>query len=99
METTYIFPLARGFFIVKFETIEDRNSIFSYNFSWDEKFPLMAKTWHKDFNPLTKSFNKFPLWVRLLNLPLHLWEGFVLKELRKALGDFVVVDTAWSNVF
>ena len=43
------------FFVVRFDSVEERNAIFSNNFTWDEKFPLMAKIWHKDFNLLIES--------------------------------------------
>ena len=97
--TTQIYPMARGFFIVKFDSIEDRNAILWHGFSWGEKFPLMAKPWNKDFDPSTESFNKIPLWVRLSNLPLHLWLDSVLEAVGDALKDFLIVDTASSNVF
>ena len=64
--------MPRGFFIVKFESVVDRDAILRHVFYWEANFPLMAKPWHNDFNPLTKSFNKFLVWVRLLNPPLHL---------------------------
>lgn len=67
-----IYPIAMGFFIVKFENVEDRTILCNYSFSWEDRFPLMAKPWHKDFNPLIESFNKIPVWDRLLNLPIHL---------------------------
>ncbi len=84
---------------MKFESVEDRNAIFDFGFTWEEKFPLMFKTWHKDFNPLMESFNKFPLWVRLLNLPLYLWEDSILEEVGKALSVFIMTNIAISNVF
>ena len=68
-----IYPMARGFFIVKFANADDRNAILGRGFSWEERFPLMAKPWFPDFNLTTETFNKFPLWVRLPNLPLHFW--------------------------
>ena len=58
----HIFLMARGFFIVKFKSVEDRKTILcNYNFSWEDRFSLMAKPWHVDFDPLTKSFNRVPI--------------------------------------
>lgn len=98
-EITQIYLVARGFFIVKFDTTEDRNTILRSGFSWGEKFPLMAKPWYKDFYPSMESFNKIPLWVRLPNLPLHLWLDSVLEVVGEALRDFFLVNLASSNVF
>jgi hypothetical protein len=99
-DDVHIFPVAKGFFVVKFENSEDRRSILRNNsFSWDGRFPLLAKPWHKDFDPLLESFNKIPVWVRLPNLPLHLWLDSVLESVGNALGDFRCVDTATSDIF
>lgn len=59
----------------------------------------MAKPWFQDFDPLTESFNKIPLWVRLSNLPLHLWLDSVVEVVGMALGEFLLVDMTSSNVF
>ena len=59
----------------------------------------MAKPWYTDFDLSTKSFNKIPLWVRPTNLPLHLWPNSVLEAVGDALGDFLMVDIASSNVY
>ena len=58
----------------------------------------MAKSWFKDFDPSMKSFNKVPLGVKLLNLPLHLWVDSILEVVGEALGDFLLVDYVSSNV-
>ena len=91
--------MARGFFIMKSATTKVRNVIMCHGFSWGAKFPLMAKLWYKKFDPSTKSFNKIPLWVKLPNLPLHLWLDSVLEAVGEALRDFLLVDTMSSNVF
>lgn len=89
----------RGFFIVKFVDVEDRDVVLCRGFSWEEWFPLMAKPWYLAFNPTKESFDKIPLWVRLLNLPLHLWQDLVLEAVGEGLGDFLMVDLVSSNVF
>ena len=91
-------PFGKGFFVVKFDIVDERNTILSNNFSWDGKFPLMAKIWHKDFNPLTETFSKIPL-LCLLNLPLHIWLEPFLEEVGNVLGDFVKADSAASSLY
>ena len=58
----------------------------------------MAKPWHMDFDPLSESFNKVPIWVRLPYLPMHLWIDSVLETIGESLGDFLHVDSATSDV-
>lgn len=98
-EITHIYPMPRGFFIVKFESNADKDAILRHVFYWEVKFPLMAKPSHNDFNPLIESFNKFPIWVRLLNLPLHLWVDPILEEVGRSLGGFHLIDKDSINVF
>ncbi|GLJ16365.1 hypothetical protein SUGI_0277300 [Cryptomeria japonica] len=61
-------------------------------FLWENRFPLMIKPWYEDLNPSYESFCKMSIWVRLPNLPLHLWVDQLLEEVGEALGDFLMVD-------
>lgn len=44
-------------------------------------------------------FNKILTWVRLPNLPLHLWTDSLLQEVGDALGDFLMVDEDSYDIF
>ena len=57
----------------------------------------MAKPWHMDFDLLIESFNKVPIWVRLPNLPMHLWLDSVLESVGDAIGEFLFMDSATSD--
>lgn len=60
----HIYPMAKRFFVAKFDNAQDRNVILCDNFfSWEDKFLLMVKPWHSDFNPISETFKKFPIWV------------------------------------
>ena len=59
----------------------------------------MAKLWHMDFDSLTESFNKFPIWVRLPNLLMHLWQDCVFETIGNASDDFLYVDSDTSDIF
>lgn len=39
-----------------------------------------------------------PIGVRLPYLPLHLWVDLLLKEVGDTLGDFIMVDTEFSDI-
>ncbi|GLJ24576.1 hypothetical protein SUGI_0469560 [Cryptomeria japonica] len=53
---------------------------------------------HSDFNPSSETFNKILIWVRLSNLPFHLWADPLLEEVGDALGDFLMVDDGSSDI-
>ncbi|GLJ31024.1 hypothetical protein SUGI_0620490 [Cryptomeria japonica] len=97
-ESVQIFPLAKGFFIAKFDKVMDRKIILCDHFFWENRFPLMIKPWHEDINPSSESFCKMPIWVRLPNLPLHLWVDQLLEEVGEALGDFLMVDVESPDI-
>lgn len=91
--------MAKGFFIANFEIGKERDIILcDHYFSWEDKFMLMIKPWHEDFNPSSESFNKILIWVWLPNLPLHLWANPLLEEVGDALGDFLMVDDKPSDI-
>lgn len=98
-KSIHIFLVAKRFFVAKFDSANDRKSILCHNgFSWQGKFPLMAKLWHMDFDPLTKTFNKYPIWVQLPNLPLHIWHDSVFEAIGNAIGEFLYVDSDTSDI-
>ncbi|GLJ52728.1 hypothetical protein SUGI_1122640 [Cryptomeria japonica] len=66
-----ICPHARGFFIVVFQSVADRNkALGGGHWSWKEKHILMLKLWHLAFNLESESFDRTPLWISLPNLPM-----------------------------
>ncbi|XP_057866205.1 uncharacterized protein LOC131073721 [Cryptomeria japonica] len=94
-----IYPPTKGFLIIIFKNSLNINKVLCEHFwCWEDKFSLMLKPWHPDFNPSTKAFEKMPLWVRLPNLPLHLWFDSLLEAIGNALGDFLMVDIDSSSL-
>ncbi|XP_059066283.1 uncharacterized protein LOC131857612 [Cryptomeria japonica] len=99
LDSVHIFPLAKGFFVVKFEKPANRKVILcDHFFIWKNRYPLMIKPWHENFVPLSESFCKMPKWVRLPNLPLHFWVDPLLEVVGDALGDFLMVDVESSDI-
>ncbi|GLJ20508.1 hypothetical protein SUGI_0373300 [Cryptomeria japonica] len=91
--TIHIYPMAKGFFVAKFENAKDKRKIRCESFFYEkDKMSLLAKLWHFDFNQLSKKFNKIPVWVRLPYLPLHLWVDSLFEEIGDAIGSFIMVD-------
>jgi len=87
-ENLFIHPCPKGFFIVEFDLPVDRDLILdSCPWFWgNSSFCMMA--WTPCFNPLTVVLSSAPVWVKLLNLPLHFWGETSLRDIRSALGKF-----------
>jgi len=83
-----IYPCVRGFFIVDFENFESRQCILDSGLWFWENSGLFMKPWNPSFDPSTTVITSTPVWVRLPNLPLHLWNFSLLKTIGNAIGKF-----------
>lgn len=98
--TVHVYSMAKGFFVSKSENAEDRRKILCERFFYEkDNMPLLAKPWHFDFDPLSEKFNKIPVWVRLRNLPLHLWADSFFDEIGDAIGSFIMVDNDSNGLY
>ena len=62
-----------GYFLVKFESLEDRNEIlYSGSFTLNNR-PMIVKSWTPNFNFHDEIMRVVPLWVRFPNLLLNCW--------------------------
>ncbi|GLJ05091.1 hypothetical protein SUGI_0010790 [Cryptomeria japonica] len=94
-----IYPHARGFFVVVFQSVADRNKVLGGGqWCWEDKHVLMLKPWHPTFNPDSESFDQMPLWIRLLNLPMQYWFDLCFEAVGNSLGTFLMTDEDSLNL-
>ncbi|XP_059066201.1 uncharacterized protein LOC131857545 [Cryptomeria japonica] len=94
-----MYPHARGFFVVVFQSVADRNKVLgSGHWSWEDKHVLMLKPWHPAFNPKSESFDRTPLWIRLPNLPMQYWFDSCFEAVGNSLGTFLMADEDSLNL-
>jgi len=60
---------------------------------WDSA-GLFLTPWFPDFDPSTATITKLPIWVRLPNLPAHLWHFAVFEGIGNKLGRHLATDTS-----
>lgn len=60
---------------------------------WDS-VGLFLTPWFPDFDPSSATITKLPIWVRLPNLPAHLWHFAVFEGIRNKLGRHLAIDTS-----
>lgn len=53
---------------------------------------LFLTPWFPDFDPASAVITKALVWIRLPNLPVHLWRTEVYRQIGNALGHFVTGD-------
>ncbi|KAH9316960.1 hypothetical protein KI387_018729, partial [Taxus chinensis] len=81
---------SKGFFVVHFKEAEDYHRCLTEGpWSWGHT-GLFITPWFLDFNPNTYLVTKTLVWVRLPNLPLHLW--YTLEDNGNVLGKFIKED-------
>ena len=83
-----IYPCARGFFVIDFDKQEDRSIIEAVGPWFWGSSGLFMQHWNPTFNPSTTSISTVSVWVRLPNLPLHLWNDQSLRTIGNAIGQF-----------
>ncbi|GLJ19273.1 hypothetical protein SUGI_0346650 [Cryptomeria japonica] len=58
---------------------------------WEDNHLLMLKPWHLALNPLSKSFDRIPLWIRLPNLSMPIWFDSYFEAVGNSLSNFSMV--------
>ncbi|XP_060217285.1 uncharacterized protein LOC132644699 [Lycium barbarum] len=75
-----------GFFIVKFQSKDDRDEIlYAGSYSINNR-PIILKGWTSDFDFKQDLPHTMPIWVRYPHLPLNCWEPATLSKFASRLG-------------
>jgi len=81
--------LGRVFFLFEFTVKEDKDLIFRNGPYFMGPQGLYLNKWMLNFNPKVDIPTVVPVWVRLLNLPIHCWNWDSLQHIGNALGKFI----------
>lgn len=82
----------KGFFIVKFDTVEGKDhALHEGPWFWGNA-GLFTTPWFPGFDPSSMVVSKMPVWVRLHNLPLHFWFPNVFEAMGNAIGKYIKQD-------
>ncbi|XP_058769354.1 uncharacterized protein LOC131643216 [Vicia villosa] len=92
-----IFYNEEGFFILKFRSIEDKDLILMKGPYTIHNVPMILRDWSPDFNFKRDSIRTLPLWVKLPQLPLHLWGARSLGKIGSVIGKPLYTDECTAN--
>lgn len=87
-----IYLCAKGFFIFRFNTTQEREHIINKGPWFWGNAGLIMTPWFPDFDANTMVVSKLPVWVKLHNLPLHFWHHNLLISIGNSLGKFLKID-------
>ncbi|XP_056693089.1 uncharacterized protein [Spinacia oleracea] len=90
--TPNVFLHDDGYFIIQFDSVDDRNSVMSGGTYTFFSKPMIIKSWSPEFNFYEEVLRVIPLWVRLPNLPLNCWSGDSLSRIASLLGVPICAD-------
>ena len=74
--------------MINFDNQEDRSTIVEVKPWFWGSSGLYMQHWNPTFNPSTTSISTVLVWVRLPNLPLHLWNDPSLRAIENVIGQF-----------
>ena len=83
---------SKGFFIVLFDNLADYKKVLENGPWFWGKAGCFITAWTENFDPAHASVTITPVWVRLLNLPIHFCSIVALTEIENSLGKLVAID-------
>ncbi|CAK8532711.1 unnamed protein product [Lathyrus sativus] len=86
-----------GFFILRFQSFQDKDLVLIKGSYSIRNRPMMLREWKPDFSMNKDMMRTVPLWVKLPQLPLHLWGAWSLSKIGSALGTPLVTDECTTN--
>ena len=84
----------KGFFIVVFANIEDKDRVFEDGPYFFSAAGLYMRPWIMNFVPECETFTSVSVWVRLYSLLLDYWQTESLTTIGNKLGRFVKASEA-----
>ncbi|CAK8541602.1 unnamed protein product [Lathyrus sativus] len=86
-----------GFFILQFHSFHDKDSVLTKGPYTIHNRPMLLREWKSNFNMKKDMLKTMPLWVKLFQLPLHLWGARSLSKIGSAIDAPVVTDEFTTN--
>ncbi|XP_058776662.1 uncharacterized protein LOC131650983 [Vicia villosa] len=86
-----------GYFILKFKDIEDRDKVLMKGSYTIHNVSMILKEWDSEFDFKRDSLRTLPIWIKLPQLPLHLWGAMSLGKIGSAFGKPLFTDECTAN--
>lgn len=87
------------YFILRFKSFEDKDTILMNMPYTIRSMPIMLMEWMSEFNLKQVLLCILPIWVKLPQLPLHLWGSKSLTKIGSTLGTPLVTNECTANKF
>uniref|UniRef100_A0A803PT20 DUF4283 domain-containing protein n=1 Tax=Cannabis sativa TaxID=3483 RepID=A0A803PT20_CANSA len=84
--------ISYGIFLIRFTSVEIRDSILNGGYTFFNKRPVIMKSWDPDTNFRKGDIHKVPIWIQLENLELKYWGQNTLYKIIGQIGEPIMVD-------
>lgn len=85
------------YFILKFRSTEDRDLVLMKGPYTIQNMPMLIRIWDQDFCLKRDLLRTVPVWVKLPQLPLHLWGPRSLSKIGSVIGKPFFTDECTAN--
>ncbi|KAI0520167.1 hypothetical protein KFK09_007638 [Dendrobium nobile] len=92
-----LLSLADGFFLLKFTTSEDLESILSGGPWFLLGKPFILQRWSPKFKPKCDEAAPIPIWIKIVDFPLALWTPTGISRIASYIGIPISVDALTAN--
>jgi hypothetical protein len=86
-----------GYFILRFHSITDKDVVLMQGPYTIRNMPMLLRDWKPDFSLKRDLLRTLPIWVKLPQLPLHLWGIQSLSKIGSAIGKPLVTDECTAH--
>ncbi|KAM6589753.1 hypothetical protein CsatA_012358 [Cannabis sativa] len=84
--------LSYGIFIIRFNSLKDRDQILEGGYIFFNRRPVIMKAWDPNVNFKKEDVKKVPIWVQLEDLDLKYWGQRSLFKIVGQVGEPIMVD-------
>ncbi|GAV76475.1 DUF4283 domain-containing protein, partial [Cephalotus follicularis] len=89
--------VSNGVFLIKFENGHARDWVMD-NGPWDIwGYHIALRKWTKGISLKLEECDSIPIWVKLSNVPVHLWSKLGLSYIASVLGGLLYIDAPTKN--
>ncbi|XP_020704138.1 rho GTPase-activating protein gacJ-like [Dendrobium catenatum] len=92
-----LLSLADGFFLLKFSTEEDLESVLSGGPWFLLGKPFILQRWSPKFKPKCDEDAPIPVWIKIVDFPLALWTPTGISKISSYIGIAISVDALTAN--
>ncbi|XP_019235091.1 PREDICTED: uncharacterized protein LOC109215473 [Nicotiana attenuata] len=87
-----------GYFVVKLNSMEDKDAVLASGPYMIRNKPIIVKAWSPNFDFSKEVLQTIPIWLKLPNLPLNCWSMDSLSRIGSGLGIPLYADECTSKI-